>query len=69
MARALTDRDEALCQVKSHLHQDQQTMKKYADSCRRQVSFAKEYWVYIKPIPHKKVWYLVKSISSCPNGI
>lgn len=40
VAQVLTDKDEALHQLKYHLHHAQQSMKKYVDSHRRQVSFS-----------------------------
>ncbi|MCI25763.1 hypothetical protein A2U01_0046954, partial [Trifolium medium] len=54
VALELSDRDEALNQLKSHLLRAQQQMKKYADSKRRDVQFAVGEWVFLKLRPHRQ---------------
>lgn len=54
IAAVLLDRDEALHQLKYHLHRAHQRMKKYADSHRRDVTFAIGDWVYVKLRPHRQ---------------
>lgn len=55
VAAVLSDRDEALRQLKFHLHRAQQTMKKNADKHRRQLEFSVGDWVYVKLRPHRQL--------------
>nr|KYP34190.1 Transposon Ty3-G Gag-Pol polyprotein [Cajanus cajan] len=55
VAAILSDRDEALRQLKFHLHRAQQTMKKNADKHRRQLEFSVGDWVYVKLRPHRQL--------------
>ena len=54
VAVELVDRDEALRQLKHHLLQAQQQMKKYADKKRRDVSFEVGEWVFLKLRPRRQ---------------
>lgn len=54
VATELSDRDEALSQLKQHLLRAQQQMKKYADLSRRDVKFDIGEWVFLKLRPHKQ---------------
>ena len=55
VALVLFDRDEAIRQLKAHLHRAQQSMKKAVDKHRRTVSFAEGDWVFIKLHPHRQL--------------
>lgn len=54
VANILLDRDEALRQLKFHLHPAQQSMKRYVDAHRRPLAFAVGDWVYVKLHPHRQ---------------
>jgi hypothetical protein len=54
VALELSDRDEALSQLKAHLLRAQQQMKKYADKSRRDVNFDIGEWVFLKLRPHRQ---------------
>lgn len=54
VARELQDRDEALRQLKFHLHKAQEQMKYYADQKKKEVNFAIGDWVYLKLRPHRQ---------------
>ncbi|PNX92555.1 retrotransposon-related protein, partial [Trifolium pratense] len=55
VALELSERDEALNQLKAHLLRAQQQMKKYADKKRREVKFNIGDWVFLKLRPHRQV--------------
>jgi len=46
--------DEALRQLKQHLLKAQESMKMYADRKRRNLSFEKGEWVFLKLRPHRQ---------------
>ncbi|CAJ2649147.1 unnamed protein product [Trifolium pratense] len=50
----LTERDEALTQLKNQLLKAQQQMKAYADKKRKDVHFAVGEWVFLKLRPHRQ---------------
>lgn len=54
VAQELRDRDEALRQLKYHLHRAQEQMKQYADKKRKEVHFAEGEWVFLKLRPHRQ---------------
>lgn len=54
VASVLVDRDEAIHQLKFHLHRAQQSMKKAADKHCHAVSFAEGDWVFVKLCPHRQ---------------
>jgi len=54
VATVLLDREEALRQLKFHLNHAQQTMKCYADSHRRDVTYSVGDWVYVRLKPHQQ---------------
>ena len=54
MALELTERDEALNQLKLHLLKAQQQMKAYADRKRRDLHFEIGEWVFLKLRPHRQ---------------
>lgn len=54
VALELSERDEALKQLKAHLLRVQQQMKKYADSKRRDLKFEVGEWVFLKLRPHRQ---------------
>jgi len=69
MARAPTDRDEAYAKSNLIFAKPNKLWRNMQTPEEDKSVLLKKFRVYIKPIPHKKVRYLVKSISSCPNGI
>jgi hypothetical protein len=54
VALELKDRDEALNQLKQHLMKAQEQMASYANKKRRDLSFEKEEWVFLKLRPHRQ---------------
>jgi hypothetical protein len=54
VASELTDRDEALAQLKLHMLKAQQQMQKYANMKRRDVKFEVGEWVFLKLRPHRQ---------------
>ncbi|MCH79343.1 hypothetical protein A2U01_0000091, partial [Trifolium medium] len=54
VALELSERDEALAQLKLHLLKAQQQMKKYADNKRRDLKFEVGEWVFLKLRPHRQ---------------
>lgn len=54
VALELTERDEALNQLKLHLLKAQQQMKAYADRKRRDLHFEIGEWVFLKLRPHRQ---------------
>ncbi|CAJ2667675.1 unnamed protein product [Trifolium pratense] len=54
VALELTERDEALNQLKTHLLKAQQQMKIYADKKRRDLHFSVGEWVFLKLRPHRQ---------------
>lgn len=54
VALELSERDEALNQLKAHLLRAQQQMKTYADKKRREVKFKVGEWVFLKLRPHRQ---------------
>ncbi|GAU21227.1 hypothetical protein TSUD_11450 [Trifolium subterraneum] len=62
VALELSERDEALKQLKLHLLKSQQQMKAYADRKRQDLQFAVGEWVFLKLRPHRQQ-SLVKRIN------
>ena len=54
VALELSERDEALNQLKAHLLRAQQQMKTYSDKKRREVKFKVGEWVFLKLRPHRQ---------------
>ena len=54
VALELSERDEALNQLKAHLLRTQQQMKTYADKKRMEVKFKVGEWVFLKLRPHRQ---------------
>jgi hypothetical protein len=54
VALELKDRDEALNQLKQHLLKAQEQMASYANKKRRDLSFEKGEWVFLKLRPHRQ---------------
>jgi hypothetical protein len=61
VAVELTDRDEALSQLKLYLLRAQEQMKKYVDQSRRDVRFEVGDWVFLKLRPHRQ-HYVIRRI-------
>jgi hypothetical protein len=54
VAVELTERDEALTQLKMHLQRAQEQMARYANQKRRDLCFAVGEWVFLKHRPHRQ---------------